>query len=272
MIWLFLLLLIGPCLVTEVPREIGRWKLAEAISARERSHKEQAYELLESVRNRFPDNPELLIQRASWRLADGQEEQALADCDQAVELAKDNYQILELRSQFLQYVGRHADALKDLKAVEAMSQRSGRPSRAHALNSLAYGQALAQVDLDEALRHANQAVSLAPSEPAIRDTYGYILYLKRQYAAAFKELEVAAAGMEAQATKQSLRRDISDKHAALFEIEIGLPGAADPNRSVAVVRYHRALVLLALGREKQAEEDLAKVRKLIGHEPDEHLF
>ena len=44
------------------------------------------------------------------------------------------------------------------------------------------------------------------------------------------------------------------------------------DRNTATIHYHRALALLALGKEKAAEEDLAIVRKLIGGEPDERLF
>ena len=51
-----------------------------------------------------------------------------------------------------------------------------------------------------------------------------------------------------------------------------LPDMGDDDRNTATFHYHRALALLALGKEKAAEEDLAIVRKLIGGEPDERLF
>ena len=43
-------------------------------------------------------------------------------------------------------------------------------------------------------------------------------------------------------------------------------------QGIAVVRYHRALVLKALGRENDAQNDLDRARQLIGREPDEKLF
>jgi hypothetical protein len=41
---------------------------------------------------------------------------------------------------------------------------------------------------------------------------------------------------------------------------------------VAVVRYHRALVLEKLGRHAEAKYDRARAKQLIGREPDETLF
>jgi hypothetical protein len=43
-------------------------------------------------------------------------------------------------------------------------------------------------------------------------------------------------------------------------------------RSAAVGHYHRALVLAALDRKQEADNDLAVARELIGREPDETLF
>jgi tetratricopeptide (TPR) repeat protein len=279
MVWLALLALIVPWLVIQTPREIGRWQLAGAFHARDAGQTERAYALLADAMEWFPDQPALLFQRATWRLEDGQETEALADCDRAVELAGDSYQALELRSQFLQYAGRQADALKDLKTVEAISQRHGVPSRAHALNSLAYGRALAQKELDEALQQATQAINLTPandpSRLAILDTHGYILYLKGNYAAALSEMDLAVAGMEQFVLIEQKRNEqasIPPKHKRLFDLGVGIPGGSSLRRSTAVIRYHRALVLLALGREKDAEADLARVRQLIGKEPDETLF
>jgi hypothetical protein len=44
------------------------------------------------------------------------------------------------------------------------------------------------------------------------------------------------------------------------------------DRSVAVIHYHRSLVLSALDRKDDAEKDVEIARKIIGREPDETLF
>jgi hypothetical protein len=53
---------------------------------------------------------------------------------------------------------------------------------------------------------------------------------------------------------------------------VDLSGINKPETGVAVVRYHRALVLKALGREEDAKKDLERARELIGREPDDQLF
>ena len=42
-------------------------------------------------------------------------------------------------------------------------------------------------------------------------------------------------------------------------------------KSVAVIRYHRLLVLEKLGKTKRAAEDRARIEQL-GHEPNDQLF
>lgn len=270
LILLVLLALIGFSLIAEIPQEIGRWQLAAALQARDAGQKDQAYIKIENAFKRFPDNPFLLFQRASWKLADGDRDGAFADCDRAVELAGKSYWALEVRSQFLQYAGRFADAVTDLKEVEVISQRSGRPRRSESLNNLAYSRALAQIELDEALDNVEAALELNPASATTRDTRGYILYLKGRYEEALKDMNFAVDGLK-QEIKDS-NRGISGKLRTALRSGPSLPGMDNLNRPLAVVCYHRALILLALGREQDAEADLNRVRELIGKEPDETLF
>jgi tetratricopeptide (TPR) repeat protein len=204
------------------------------------------------------------MQRAAWRLEDGQADAALADANRAVELASGNLQLLMYRSHVLQHLGRHKEAVEDWKKIDQSSEMSGIPERSTALNGLAYAQALGQLELDDALNNASKATQLAPGSGAIRDTRGYLLYLKGAYAAALEEMNLAVRGMEAEtaAAKRNRQPVAGPQFADL----------ADLDRGVAVVRYHRALVLLALGRQDEAEEDLDRVRELVGSEPDETLF
>jgi hypothetical protein len=48
--------------------------------------------------------------------------------------------------------------------------------------------------------------------------------------------------------------------------------AAFPPSSLAVFYYHRSLAYEGLGKQERAAADLVRVRELIGHDPDEHLF
>src|SRR5262249_19974543 len=156
----------------------------------------------------------------------------------------------------LQNAGRFADAVKDWKRLDQMSERSGRPGRAEALNGLAYAQALAKTELEEALDKVNEALKLANDEPSITaaasDTRGYLLYLMGHYEEALANMNVAvheyeklekALASSGGPSKPSASPDVNGK---LFHnrpkslLEIAASGS--PARAAAVVRYHRALV------------------------------
>jgi tetratricopeptide (TPR) repeat protein len=177
---------------------------------------------------------------------------------------------------FLQKAGQFKKAVQDWKELEKLSERNGNPSRSTALNGLAYAQALAQQDLDDALMNVNKALALSPDNPAILDTRGYLLYLTKEYEAALVDMNGAVNGLAPLAAR--LKPDDKQSHwerilrssvSARVELE---NYELNFDRTIAVLHYHRALILLALGREKDAEADLARVRQLIGQEPDETLF
>src|SRR5262245_33699197 len=149
--WLLVVAAIGPCAATLAPGEIGRWHLAAALNVRSQGQKEAAYEKLAAAMAWFPKSPELVLQRAEWRLEDGQRDEALADCDRMLELGGDRHDWLRVHAQFLQNAGQFVRAVEDWKRINELSERSGIPSRQDALNGLAYAQALAEVELDEAL-------------------------------------------------------------------------------------------------------------------------
>jgi tetratricopeptide (TPR) repeat protein len=222
----------------------------------------------------------LLFQKAEWQIEDGQKEAALAEWDRILEMPIDTVEALKLHSQLLQNAGRFSDAVKDWKRLDQLSERSGRPGRAEALNGLAYAQALANNDLDDALDHINEALDLSPDNPAMLDTRGYLLYLTERYEPALADMNVAVREFEksmeqilpqAKPAVQTPAEDsklFRNRSKTLLEVA----ASQSPARGVAVVRYHRALVLQALGKEKEAQADLARAKQLIGREPDETLF
>src|SRR5262245_54421518 len=200
LMWLFIRVLVGPCTVMQVPLEIGRWKLAAAIQAHEAGDKERAYAQLDSAMNWVADRAALIARRAEWRLADGQREKGLAEANELLESAPDSAAALRAHGRLLQKAGQFEQAVVDWKKIDQVSQRSGKPSRATALNELAYAQALAEVELDDALKNVDESLELLTPEekylePAIRDTRGYILFLKGRYAEALAEMESAVGGM-----------------------------------------------------------------------------
>ncbi len=284
-LWAVIAMLIGAA-ITQGPAEVSRWQLAAAIKQREEGNKEAAYEELATAIKGFPARPELILLRAEWELDDGEKEKALADIDKCLEKAGNELVWLQVHSLFLQNCGEFQKAVEDWKKIEKFSKRSGSPPRASALNGLAYAQALANIDLDEALTKINEALDLAPNEPALLDTRGFVLYRRGEYEEALRDMDRAVKGMDEAA--DVVRRKIGDgiaKSASkvmadatprtlqevkpvnnlreLYEREV---------RSSAVGHYHRALVLAALNRKEEADKELVVARELIGKEPDETLF
>ncbi len=67
------------------------------------------------------------------------------------------------------------------------------PDNATALNNYAYFLGQKKVQLDKAMGIVQYAVSMQPNNPIYLDTFGFILFQKKQYEAAAKQLEIAVA-------------------------------------------------------------------------------
>ncbi len=93
-----------------------------------------------------------------------------------------------------------------------------------------------------------------PQSPAILDTRGYLLHLQGEHEKALPDLDAAVPGMEDQLTQIKDRPE--ELQRSILSADIDESGINSPEQGVAVVRYHRALVLKALGREKDAQVDL----------------
>jgi Flp pilus assembly protein TadD len=276
LVWLVVLAMIVSTAITQGPREVGRWHLAKAIKLRGEGEKEAAYEELAAAIKGLPDRPELVLQRAEWELQDGDREEALADCNRAVELAGDSPGALLMRGRLLFKAGEFAKAVEDFKKVEQFSRRSGRPPRDEALNQLAYAQGLAKVELNDALANADRALELKPGNPQILDTRGYIHYVRGELDDALKDMNGAVEGIDAELKKQEPISGGEKQRLAEKEPSSSLR-ETQSERSIlaeasAVIHYHRALVLVGLDRKEEAEKDMAVARELIGKEPDETLF
>jgi len=222
---------------------------------------------------RFPRSAELLVRRAEWKLEDGQKQEAIEDFDRIAELAGNKTAALVKRGEVLLKAGQFDKAVEDWKKVEQDSRRSGQPARDVALNQLAYARALAKVELDEALENINRALDIRPNEPSYLDTRGYIYYLKQEYEPALEDLDKSVAGMDSLVSKvkqaPAENRKSSKETDTLSRSERARREIID---GAAVIHYHRALVLKALGRTEDAEKDLDVARELSGREPDETLF
>lgn len=147
------------------------------------------------------------------------------------------------------------------------------------LNELAYYQALAGIDLDQALARINQALERLPDAPELRDTRAWVLFQMGRPQDAIADADFAVERYDAQATNNSLGD-------TLGWLEERLSGPPEPLAEDAVltrreagellwgrgaVHYHRAKILEALGRTDEAEQEFDWLRRQ--HLPtDDRLF
>jgi len=134
------------------PAEKIQLILVEAQLLREAGRGEESYALLEAALAKQPDNPELLYETALAAERQGKP------------------QVLE----------KHLGHLIKLK-----------PDHAHALNAFGYSLAERNIRLAEAHTLLTQALALAPQDPFIMDSMGWVLFRQGKLAEALKTLETA---------------------------------------------------------------------------------
>ncbi len=118
----------------------------------------------------------------------------------------------------------------DIVATHYLKALDLEPANAPAMNNLAFLLASRQGKYDDALFWAMKALALAPGNPAIEDTIGWIYYKQRKY------------------------------DSALSYFEKSLKGSDQP-----YVRYHLAGALLAAGDPKRGREEYELALKLDPH-------
>lgn len=134
------------------PAERAQLQMTEAQMLREAGHLEEAAAVLENALARQPDNPDLLYESALLAERRGKPE------------------LLETR-------------LKHLIALK--------PEHAHALNALGYSYADRNIRLDEAEKLIAKALVLAPEDPFILDSMGWVRFRQGKLPEALKTLEYA---------------------------------------------------------------------------------
>jgi tetratricopeptide (TPR) repeat protein len=270
-LWLMILVSLVPLVYLQFPREVSYWLLAAAEQARANGNAELATQRLQKAFSWNPDDPWLQVQEVQWLIQDEKYLEALKVSDVLAERFPQEADILQLRMSIFQHLERHEDAIAAARALDQMSLTSGRPDRAMALNNLAYARAVGNLDLEQALKEVNEALVIQPAHPSYLDTRGFILYLQGNYKAAHEDLDAAVKRMA------KLQQGAAASPSAGLERYADSADAAQSfqqslNTAIAVTLYHRALNLEKLGRFAEAKVDRARVKKLIGREPDATLF
>ena len=136
------------------------------------------------------------------------------------------------------------------------------------LNQIAYTRALGLVDLDKGLSEINEALEIDPESSALRDTRAWILFQMGRTTEALEDADFAVrrAEKEYEEYTNSLfyvlenwvtaKPQPSSEDGLLSEEEAGIA-----YWSLAVLHYHRAKILEALGRESDAKEEWTWLEK-----------
>lgn len=258
-----------PLVVKQAPREVARWYHAAAVESRLDGHADRAYQQLATAAARDPRNLDLSVQRAIWLREDDRLDEALAACNSAIEANPDHVAARAERSQILQQLGRFAEAVEDWKSIAHVNERSAVVSEVVIWNALAYARAVANIELKDALADADRAVARFPDAAALLDTRGFLHYRLGNDADAKRDLDRAVSIAEAQ--RAPFKEGAPRK----------LPSGVDPrewpaelkslDNELAVIIYHRSLVLERLGDQQGADADRDRVRQL-GFTPDDQLF
>jgi tetratricopeptide (TPR) repeat protein len=258
------LLALGPVMFLEGPAEVARWHQAAATERWLAGDKKAALSRLEDAIRWAPDRTDAFVCRGDWRLEDQEFQKAVDDYNSALKLDPANIQALLNRSQAFQHLGRHKEAIQDWRKLVELGRSAPAPQRAVLLNGLAYAQALGNVELKEALENVIQAINLVGENAAMLDTRGYIHFCAGNFQAAQPDLDLAVAGMEREVKQQEQSRDYVDRRE--FERQL-----QEIRKSLAVIRYHRALLYDKVGKPEEAETDRGRVREL-GYTPTSSLF
>jgi tetratricopeptide (TPR) repeat protein len=260
-----------PVLYLGLPGEISDWYVAAAAECRLNGDRTEAERNLDRALAWDPTNATVFHYRGDWKVQDGSYAEGLKNYERALELDAGNTTVRVQRTLAWQFLGEHEKAIAEWRRLVAEYPAAAPDQRATLLNGLAYAQALeGQRELTDALQNIEQAFQQAGNRlslgnrAAMLDTRGYIHYLRGDRVAAERDLKTAVEAAEADLTRLIQRKDYVDQRDFLQQQK-------DANKSVAVIRYHRALVYQALGKHEEAERDLKRVRAL-GHEPGEKLF
>lgn len=271
MLALFIALVALPVMVRGIPREVARWYQAAAVEHYLDERLDEARRSLEQALVWAPHDARLYLLRADWEEEAGEYDAALASCQQALEVGALPLRVLLERSEILWHAGRWSEALEVWKEIAQAPAGTALLPEVSRLNGLAYARALANTELEDALRDARRAVELAQSQDesssqlaALLDTRGYVQYRRESWHAARADFDTAIRLLEAGRSPGDRYRDVEDPREARRN-------RRHDDRTLAALLYHRLLVLEKLAATVEAEADRARIREL-GWQPDDSLF
>lgn len=263
---LCLLLVLGPLLVMGFPHEVARWLQAAAKESVLNEDLESASNYLDQAIQWAPDHSSLYLQRSGIRLQQNDVSGSLEDCERTLQLNGAGF-VDGLMQRLLVYqrMGQHELALAD--ADRMVEESTNALERAVALNTRAYGRALAKLEPQKGLDDIQAAFEALGTEdnPAFLDTRGYLFYQTGNFEQALVDMELALQMSEDDRSNAAMQRETWLEQGGDERLLVRQERQVD--ESLAVLYQHRALVYEALGRTEEANADF-KLAEEYGYNPE----
>lgn len=211
-----------------------------------------------------PLDPELVLVRGELRRLNKDYHGCLADAEETIRLLPEADRDLEqddlldhadrLRRQMFHMLHDHRKAVA--AATEALAKGHG--ERAVLLNDRAYARAVGEFELDEALIDIDEAIKLLKQDNySFIDTRAYILFRRKQYDEALKEMDRAIPLAEtayAAAAARSAFRNLQSLQ-----------------ESLAVMYHHRGEIYEKQNKPKEAKRDFEAAAR-FGFDPEAGVY
>ncbi len=152
--------------------------------------KKKALLQVEKLQARHPDNVQIPLLRAELLQEQGQVASAVQVLDQALEQHPRDADLWYARGTVAEQQGDYAGMEKAMKIVIDL-----RPEDAQAYNFLGYSLLQRRDELATAAHYLHKAIQLAPEDPNIQDSVGWLYHLQGDQAQALKYLQQAHAGL-----------------------------------------------------------------------------
>ncbi len=282
-LFITLLLVLGPLCFFGTRLEIAAWYAAAGQDAAWDKQPAKAIEKYTAALSWAPNQPDYLVLRSEQYLLQDNIEAALADAKLAYQSAPDRMTVCDAYSKALVHAGKGGEAVKIWKEKLQEAEQAESAALPNYWNSVAYFQALANQDLDEALVLINKALERFPTEGGLLDTRGYIHFRQGKLNEALVDMNAAVLLLQQAQAQQE--RDIRDRAIDERHQEYLLHAY---RHNLAVIYYHRSLVLDALAKETEAKAqadasitrmsyELQAIRdretvRSLGFRPSESLF
>lgn len=204
----------------------------------ELDRKTEAMSELDAARKAYPNDLRLDRMLAEYFILEEKNEQAAAILSQAMAKHGDNPDLLFQYGALLDIMGNRTEAIATMERIIAND-----PENADALNYVGYTLADEGRDLERAKVLVENAMKQKPGNGAITDSLAWVLYKQGEYAAAWKQIQIAV--------------DLHGDDAVLWEHYGDIAAALKKNKAAAKA-WNKALTM----KPKDPAAIRAKLEKL----------